>query len=286
MNIQWYPGHMAKAKRIIAEHVKLNDMIIELVDARTPLSSQNSDFNDLFQYKKRLIILNKTDLADKAVTKEWQKFFSKENQQALCVNSENGNGIAKVIPTIRAMLSDIIERNQEKGINKNLRAMIIGIPNVGKSSFINRISNRSATKVSDRPGVTVQKQWIKISSDLELLDTPGVLVPKFDSQDIAMRLAYTGAIKDDILDIEEVAASLLAFLKDHYPQSLCGRYKLNDDFADKSGYDVLGDICKKRGFIVSGGEYDYLRGANILLDEFRGGKLGPITLETPPTACQ
>jgi len=161
--------------------------------------------------------------------------------------------------------------------------MIIGIPNVGKSSFINRISNRSAAKVSDRPGVTVQKQWIKISSDLELLDTPGVLVPKFDSQEIAMRLAYTGAIKDDILDTEEVAASLLTFLKEKYPQNLCARYKLSEDFGDKSGYDILGDICKKRGFIISRGEYDYLRGASILLDEFRGGKLGPITLEDPPT---
>lgn len=273
---------MAKAKRMITEHLKLVDMVIELVDARTPLSSQNSDFQDLFSQKRKLILLNKSDLADPALTKRWISYFQSDQQEALSINSENGNGISRVIPTINNMLADIIEKNKAKGLNKNLRAMIVGIPNVGKSSFINRLSKRAVTKVGDRPGVTTQKQWIKISSNLELLDTPGVLIPKFDDQQKAMRLAFTGAIKDDILDIEEVAAHLLAFLRDHYETNLCERYKIQEDLTGKTGYEILEVICKKRGFIISGGEFDYLRGANILLDEFRGGKLGAITLEIPP----
>lgn len=281
MNIQWYPGHMAKAKRMISEHLKLVDMIIELVDARAPLASQNSDFQDLFSQKRKLILLNKSDLADPAITKEWVSYFKAQNIPALFINSENGNGISRILPTIQSMMKDVLEKNEAKGIHKNLRAMIVGIPNVGKSSFINRLSKRAVTKVGDRPGVTTQKQWIKISTELELLDTPGVLVPKFDNQESAMRLAFTGAIKDDILDVEEVAANLLIFLRDHYEANLCARYKIKENLADKTGYELLEIICRRRGFIISGGEFDYLRGANILLDEFRAGKLGAISLEKP-----
>ncbi len=281
MNIQWYPGHMAKAKRMISEHLKLVDMIIELVDARAPLASQNSDFQDLFSQKRKLILLNKSDLADPAITKEWVSYFKAQNIPALFINSENGNGISRILPTIQSMMKDVLEKNEAKGIHKNLRAMIVGIPNVGKSSFINRLSKRAVTKVGDRPGVTTQKQWIKISTELELLDTPGVLVPKFDNQESAMRLAFTGAIKDDILDVEEVAANLLIFLRDHYEANLCARYKIKENLADKTGYELLEIICRRRGFIISGGEFDYLRGANILLDEFRAGKLGAISLENP-----
>ena len=281
MNIQWYPGHMAKAKRMISEHLKLVDMIIELVDARAPLASQNSDFQDLFSQKRKLILLNKSDLADPAITKEWVFYFKAKDIPALFINSETGNGISRILPTIQSMMKDVLEKNEAKGIHKNLRAMIVGIPNVGKSSFINRLSKRAVTKVGDRPGVTTQKQWIKISTELELLDTPGVLVPKFDNQESAMRLAFTGAIKDDILDVEEVAANLLIFLRDHYEANLCARYKIKENLADKTGYELLEIICRRRGFIISGGEFDYLRGANILLDEFRAGKLGAISLENP-----
>ena len=281
MNIQWYPGHMAKAKRMISEHLKLVDMIIELVDARAPLASQNSDFQDLFSQKRKLILLNKSDLADPAITKEWVFYFKAKDIPALFINSENGNGISRILPTIQSIMKDVLEKNEAKGIHKNLRAMIVGIPNVGKSSFINRLSKRAVTKVGDRPGVTTQKQWIKISTELELLDTPGVLVPKFDNQESAMRLAFIGSIKDDILDVEEVAANLLIFLRDHYEANLCARYKIKENLADKTGYELLEIICRRRGFIISGGEFDYLRGANILLDEFRAGKLGAISLENP-----
>jgi ribosome biogenesis GTPase A len=282
MEIQWYPGHMAKTRRLISENLKAVDLVAELLDARIPLSGMNTDFEELLLNKPRLFLLNKSDLADPNATRQWLDYFAGRNMACICVNSESGEGIAKVVPKIREILKEQIERQKQKGIEKNIRVMAVGIPNVGKSSFINRLSRRAAAKVGDRPGVTVGKQWIKITSDLELLDTPGILVPKFKNQTIAKHLAYTGAIRDEILDQEEIAFSLLDFLRDRYPDSICGRYRLErEQIEGQKGYEILELICKKRGMIVSGGEADYERGAAVVLNEMRGGKLGKITFELP-----
>lgn len=279
MNIQWFPGHMAKTRRMISESIRLCDCVAEIVDARCPMSSRNPELPSLTKGKKSFIIINKSDIADPVETEKWQKYFAAQGLLSICTNSTDGKGVNKITDVAALLLKDELEKRRQKGlVSKPVRIMVCGIPNVGKSSFINKLNGKGAAKVGDRPGVTRGKQWITLKNGTELLDTPGILWPKFEDKDAAMRLAFTGAIKDDILDVEELASELCAFLKDNYPAALTTRYKaqLTDEM---TGFDVLEEICRRRGFIVKGGETDTLRGANIVLDEFRSAKLGRITLE-------
>lgn len=273
---------MTKARRMIAEQTKLVDAVCEIIDARIPISSRNPDLDDLAGTKPRLIILNRTDQADPALTKRWTSFFKSQGIAVLETDAKSGKGTAGFPAAVRALLRDKIKAYEAKGqTGRVLRAMIVGIPNVGKSSFINRVAGRRAAEASDRPGVTRGRQWITIGAGLELLDTPGILWPKFDSQEVGEHLAFTGAVKDDILDREALAANLLHLLRDIAPERLKERYKM-DITADMSGADMLGAAARKRGFLMSGGRLDTERMAAVLLDEFRGGKLGRITLEMPP----
>ena len=285
LNIQWYPGHMTKARRMIGENIKLVDAVCEIIDARIPVSSRNPDLKEMIGDKPRLVILNRTDQADPSETKLWVAGLRKE-ESVLETDSKNGKGIAAFPTAVRTLLSEKIARYEAKGqIGRCLRVMVVGIPNVGKSSFINRIARRKAAATSDRPGVTRGKQWISIDSGLELLDTPGVLWPKFQNQTLAENLAYTGAIRDEIIDLRALAASLMSRLCADYPQSIMDRYKvgcaqdasLSDTSVD--GFKLLEQAAINRGFLKRGGEFDLDRMAVILLDEFRGGKLGRITLE-------
>ncbi|MGM9550846.1 MAG: ribosome biogenesis GTPase YlqF [Clostridia bacterium] len=279
MDIHWFPGHMTKAKRMMEDNMKLVDCIVEIVDARCPLSSRNPDLPKLSKGKKTLIIINKTDIADPVETQKWQNYFLKEGLSSVTVSSINGKGIEKLTNAIRELMKDKIERDKERGlVNRPIRAMVCGIPNVGKSSFINKLNGKAAAKVGDRPGVTRGKQWITLSGGIELLDTPGILWPKFEDKNVAMNLAFIGSIKDDVLDTEELASHLLDRLRREYPNLLKERYKIEFDDND-SMYDLLEKVCRKRGFILKGNEYDGLRGANVVLDEFRGAKIGKITLE-------
>jgi ribosome biogenesis GTPase A len=283
LNINWYPGHMAKAKRMISENMKLVDAVCEIVDARIPFSSRNPVLYEEIEKKPILIILNRADQADPSATKNWVSHFKVNGEAVLETDSKSGMGVGAFPAAVRSLLKDTISRNEAKGqIGKGIRVMVVGIPNVGKSSFINRAARRKAAATSDRPGVTRGKQWINISRGLELLDTHGVLWPKFDDQTIAENLAFTGAIRDDIMDIEALGANLMARLKTFYPKCLAERYKLSleaDLVPDATGYDLLKSAAVKRGFRISGGELDLERIAITLLDEFRGGKLGRITLE-------
>jgi len=279
MTIQWFPGHMTKARRMISENIKLIDAVCEVIDARIPISSRNPDLDDMTAGKPRLIILNRTDQADAEITKKWAVYFKKTGAACLETDSKSGKGVGGFSATVRTLLSDKLDVYAQKGqTGRLLRLMVLGIPNVGKSSFINRVAKRKATQTSDRPGVTRGKQWINIGNGLELLDTPGVLWPKFEDQTVAENLAFTGAIRDQIMDIETLGANLMIRLRDDYPQRIIERYKIEPD-PEMSGYDLLTLAAKKRGFLISGGEYDLERMAIILLDEFRGGKLGRITLE-------
>lgn len=279
MNIHWFPGHMTKAKRMMEDSMKLVDCIIEIVDARCPQASRNPDLPKLSKGKKTLIVINKTDIADPTETGRWQNYFLKEGYPSVTVSSINGKGIDKLTNAIRDLMKEKIERDKERGlVNRPIRAMVCGIPNVGKSSFINKLYGKGATKVGDRPGVTRGKQWIALPGGIELLDTPGILWPKFEDQNVALNLAYIGSIKDDVLDKEELAANLLLLLKNEYPELLVARYKIEIDEND-SMYDLLEKVCRKRGFILKGNEFDGLRGASIVLDEFRSAKIGKITLE-------
>lgn len=279
-SIQWFPGHMTRTKRQIADSLKLIDVVAEIVDARVPQSSRNPDLAELILNKPRLIILNKSDMSDPEKNDKWLEFYKNQNISAILVDCKSGKGINLFVPTVKNILKEKIERAKSKGINKNLRVMIVGVPNVGKSSFINRLSGGKKAKVEDRPGVTRGSQWFTISKDVELLDTPGVLWPKFDDMSVGEKLAFTGAIKDQIMDIEHLAARLLEFLSTAYPSSLIQRYKLeNSVLAGKSGTEILKIIGKKRGMLVSGGEVDTERAAAMVLDEFRGAKLGRITLD-------
>ena len=279
-SIQWFPGHMTRTKRQIAESLKLIDAVAEIVDARVPQSSRNPDLAELLMNKPRLIILNKADMSDPKKNDKWLDFYKNQNISAILVDCKSGKGINLFVPTVKNILKEKIERAKSKGINKNLRVMIVGIPNVGKSSFINRLSGGKKAKVEDRPGVTRGNQWFTISKDVELLDTPGVLWPKFDDMAVGEKLAFTGAIKDQIMDIEHLAARLLEFLSTAYPSSLIQRYKLENSVLDeKSGTEILKIIGKKRGMLVSGGEVDTERAAAMVLDEFRAAKLGRITLD-------
>ena len=280
MTIQWFPGHMTKAKRMIAENIKLVDAVCEIVDARIPYSSRNPDVGEMTANKPRLLILNRSDQADPEITKTWAKNFKFEGFAVLETDSKSGKGVDGLQSAIRFLLKDKIARYAERGQSgRKLRLMIVGIPNVGKSSFINRIAKRKATAASDRPGVTRGKQWVTIGDGFELLDTPGVLWPRFENQTVAENLAFTGAIRDQILDIETLASNLLLRLKIMYPERLTERYKI-DLSGEPTGFALLEQAARRRGFLISGGECDTNRMAVILLDEFRGGKLGRISLES------
>lgn len=276
-NIQWFPGHMTKARRIIEADLKLVDAVAELVDARIPISSRNPVIDSIVGNKPRIIILNKSDYADEKVTKQWRDFYKTQGVYAISCDSRSGKNVKSFVPNLKNILGDLIERRRSKGvIGKALRVMVLGIPNVGKSTFINKLAGAKKAKAEDRPGVTRGKQWVTIDKEIELLDMPGILWPKFDDQQTAMKLAFTGAIKDDILDIEGLAFHLSQFLAENYPERLMQRYKL-DSISD----NLLYVIGKKRGMLVSGGEVDTERAAIMLLDEFRGGKIGKISFEKP-----
>lgn len=279
MNIQWYPGHMTKTKRLIEENIKLVDIVIELLDARAPYSTKNPDIDRLAQHKMRIIILNKADLADEQVTKAWIDWYSAHNVKVVPITATTGRGIKEVIKIAEDLLKEKIERDKARGrIYRPIRAMIVGIPNVGKSTFINSLVGKGTTKTGDKPGVTRGKQWVKIRKGFELLDMPGILWPKFEDQEVAKHLAYIGSINDNILDNRQLAIYLLDQGLLEFKEKLEARYKLElpDD-----GYEAFRAIGFKRGLIIAGGELDELRTAQILLDEFRGGKWGKISIERP-----
>lgn len=281
MNIQWFPGHMAKTRRLISENLKLVDVVVELKDARIPYSSTNPILNEILGNKPRVIALNKCDMADEAMLKEWISFYKRQGITAVPVDSIKGTGIGALKNEIKNVLKDKIKHNTEKGMKpRDPRMMVVGIPNVGKSSFINKLSGRAGAKTGDRPGVTTSKQWIRISGGYELLDTPGILWPKFEDEFVGRNLAFTGAIRDEVYDVAEVACELCSLLAKKAPQALCEKYKLNS-VDGLLGHEILFDIGKKRGCLISGGDVDYDRAARILLDEFRACKLGKIVLETP-----
>lgn len=287
LNINWFPGHMAKTRRQIEEDLKIIDVVIELLDARIPLSSRNPDIKFLTKNKRKIILLNKADLADDAINKKWVEKLSKE-APVLLTDSNSGKGIEKVTKKIEELMAEELARQAAKGrINKTIRVMILGIPNVGKSSFINRISKKTSMEVGNRPGVTKSKQWIRISKNQELLDTPGVLWPKFQSNEIALNLAFTGTIKDDILERVEVAYELLKVLHKDYKKNLQERYKISDEemkeieIHSNHIYELMQVIGKKRGALVSGGNTDDEKVARIILDDFRNCKIGKISLEKP-----
>lgn len=283
MNIQWFPGHMAKTRRLIAENLKLVDVIIELLDARIPFSSRNPEINTLINNKPRLIAFNKSDLADEQISRQWVQWYADQGIKCILINSINGKGLNEVKARARELMSEKIERDKAKGkLFTPVRTMVVGIPNVGKSSFINKIVGKATAVTGDRPGVTRGKQWIRINSEIELLDTPGILWPKFEDQEVGMNLAFTGAIKDDIMDTGEVAMELLSRLSKSYPAELCARFKLDSKILpDIEPLELLETVGKKRGCIISKGQIDYSRISAIVLDEFRGGKIGRITLEKP-----
>ena len=281
--IQWFPGHMARTRRKIQESLKLVDAVVEIVDARIPLSSRNPEMDSLTAGKPRMVILNKADLADEAANRRWLAYFKKQGMAAIAVDCKSGRGCNQFDPALRELLSELLEKWESKGANRTIRAMIVGIPNVGKSSFINRMNRGGKAKVEDRPGVTRQNQWFVIEGGTQLLDTPGVLWPKFEDQTVAMRLAFTGAIKDQVLDMEEMACELLGILRRDYPSVLLERYKLEQPL-NEDNYELLHDIGRKRGMLISGGAIDTERASIMLMDEYRGGKLGRITLDSLPGA--
>lgn len=282
--IQWFPGHMAKTRRLISENLKNVDAVIELLDARIPYSSRNPEIRKLCAGKPFIILLNKASLADPAVTKRFIDIYTKED--AICIETDciSGQGLQKIAPAIRQLCEKKLLRYEEKGMNgRSLKAMVVGIPNVGKSSLINKISGNKKAKVENRPGVTLNKQWVTTNIGIMLLDMPGVLWPKFEDQIVGENLAVTGAIKDDILDIESIAMILCGKLRERYPSLFCTRYKIDalPSSDELDNYDLLKLIGKKRGFCISGGEIDTERTANMLLDEFRAGKIGRISLDFP-----
>ncbi|WP_273322999.1 ribosome biogenesis GTPase YlqF [Vallitalea guaymasensis] len=280
MNIQWYPGHMTKAKRMMQENIKLVDVIIELIDARVPISSRNPDMDKIANNKPRIVVFNKIDLADRNKTEEFIKWYENRGISVVLVNSKNGKGINQVINKAYELCKEKIERNKKRGlINKPIRAMVAGIPNVGKSTFINKLVGKASAKTGNRPGVTKGKQWIKLKKDMELLDTPGILWPKFEDQQVGINLALIGSIKDEILNIEELALILIEYLRNNYLERLLTRYKLSDT-DNLESIQILENIAKNRNLIKAGNELDLNKAAIILMDEFRNGILGKITLET------
>lgn len=281
MNIQWFPGHMTKAQRMIEENIKMVDAVCEIVDARIPYSSRNPDIDRLSGDKPRLMILNRVDLADPKVTQRWKKYYQDQGFSVMETDAKSGKGVNGFVPAVRELLSDKLKEYEAKGqIGRTLRVMILGIPNVGKSTFINKVAGRKAAIAGDKPGVTRGKQWINIDAGLDLLDTPGILWPKFDSQEVGEMLAITNAIKADVLDKETLGANFMLRLRAYYPEALKERYKFDPD-PDANGFELLEQAAKKRGFLISKGEYDIERMANTLLNEYHDGKLGRLSLEMP-----
>ena len=285
LNIQWYPGHMTKTRRMMEENLKLVDAVCELLDARIPLSSRNPDIAALCGSKPRMVILNRADLADPAMTAKWMAWFKAQGLAAIQTDCKSRKGVSSFVPAVRTLLSDKLQRYAEKGqTGRPLKLMIVGIPNVGKSTFINQVSGRKGAKAENRPGVTRGKQWVTVDQGLLLLDTPGILWPKFDDPEVGIKLAYTGAVKDDVIDIESLACHLMRRLFVRYHESVSERYKLADLPEDTAGYELLEAAGRKRGFLLRGGEIDTERMARVLLDEYRSGKLGRITFEGPEEA--
>ena len=280
MNIQWYPGHMTKTRRQIEADLKQVDAVCEILDARIPISSRNPDIDSICGSKPRIVVLNRMDLADPVTTKAWVAYFKSKGMAALPTDCKTRKGIGDFQPAVRSVLKEKIDRNAQRGMNRPLRVMIVGIPNVGKSTLINQISGRKGAKAENRPGVTRGKQWVTVESSLLLLDTPGILWPKFEDPEVGMMLAYTGAVKEGVIDIEELSCRLIQLLHQRYPQALKDRYGI-DTPEDLPGYELLELAGRKRGFLVSGGEVNTERMAKVLLDEYRSGKLGRFTLETP-----
>ena len=282
LNIHWYPGHMTKAGRMISANISNVDAVCEILDARIPVASRNPDIDTLAAGKPRLVLLNRSDLADPAVSARWKAYFKDRGLAVLETDCKSGKGVNGFSGAVRTLLKPLLEQRAAKGQStRAVRVMVLGIPNVGKSTFINRVAGKKAAAVSDRPGITRGRQWITVDKGLELLDTPGILWPKFDSQEVGELLAVTGAIKDDVLDRETLAANFLVRLRALYPEAIKQRYKLDPE-ADLAGWELLEQAAKNRGFLAGRGEYDTERMSAVLLDEFRGGKLGRITLELPP----
>lgn len=280
MQIQWYPGHMTKAKRAMKEDIKLIDLVIELVDARVPLGSRNPDIDELAKGKGRIVLLNKADLADDGCTERWIAWFKEQGIHALRINARSGMGMKQIQPLVQEACKEKIERDRRRGIkNRPVRTMVVGIPNVGKSTFINSFAGKACAKTGNKPGVTKGNQWIRLNKTLELLDTPGILWPKFEDQEVGIRLAFVGSIKDDILNMEELALTLIGYLKEKYPGVLNARYEVSEE---EENLGVLEGIARARGCLKKGEELDYAKASGILFDDFRSGKLGRITLEWAP----
>ncbi len=278
--LSWFPGHMTKTKRMIADEIGHMDAVCEILDARIPLSSRNPDVDEMVGNKPRMVVLNRVDQADPAETKRWAAYFRDKGYAVLESDAKSGMGTAQFAAAVRTLLRDKLAAYEAKGqVGRTLRVMVLGIPNVGKSTFINKVAGRKAAKAEDRPGVTRTKQWIPVDRQLELLDTPGILWPKFEDKQVGIRLAFTGAIKDDVMDIEELACCLMEYLGRRYPEVLRERYRVAPE-EGAMGYDLLTEAGRRRGFLMRGGEIDTERMSRILLDEFRGGKLGRFTLET------
>jgi len=281
MNINWFPGHMVVAKKQIKESLGLVDVVIEIIDARIPISSRNPDFDDLVGNKPRVIALNKSDLADPVMNKKWIDHFKKQGIKAILMNSITGVGIKEVLKSANELMKEKLEKEAAKGrVGRSVRAAVMGIPNSGKSSFINKVSGKNAVEVGNKPGVTRKKQWIRTNQGVELMDTPGILWPKFEDEKIGLHLAYTSAIRYEILDNTELAINMLVELKESYKSALETRYKLND-ISELEGHEILEAIGRKRGCMVSGGNVDLTKAANIVIEEFRKGTIGKITLEVP-----
>ena len=281
--VQWFPGHMAKTRRLIKESLSMVDAVTEILDARIPLSSRNPEIEQITAGKPRIILLNKCDVADERITREWINYFERKGFTALPVDCRSGKGLGAYRPAVRKVLAEKIKSNEQKGMaGKSLRVMVVGIPNTGKSSFINRMAGKNRAQVADRPGVTRHNQWFNIGNGIELLDTPGVLWPKFDDPSVGDKLAFIGSVKDTVLDSETMAVRLIDVLKKEYPNTLSQRYKINGiDFAETESFEILVLLGKKRGMLISGGEIDTERASVTLLDEYRAGKLGKISMETP-----
>jgi ribosome biogenesis GTPase A len=283
MTIQWFPGHMAKAKREVQEKLKLIDIVFELLDARIPLSSRNPMIHEILGNKPRIVLLNKADMADETVTEQWIAYFERQQLHALAIDAQTGTGIRQIVSAAKEMLKDKFAKMAAKGIKnpRPMRALIVGIPNVGKSTLINRLAGKNIAKTGDKPGVTKAQQWIKVGKEMELLDTPGILWPKFEDEEVGLKLAATGAIKDTILNLQDVAVYALNFLKEHYPERLKERYSLDDIPEEMVAlFDAIG---KRRGCLVSGGAVDYDKVAEIVLHDIRTEKLGRISFESPTT---
>ena len=283
-SLSWFPGHMTKTRRMVSAEIGNMDAVCEIVDARIPRSSRNPDLDDLTGTKPRLVVLNRVDQADPQMTKRWAAYFRAQGYAVLEVDAKSGSGVKQFAPAVRELLQEKLRAYEEKGqVGRVLRIMVLGIPNVGKSTFINKVSGRKSAKAEDRPGVTRGKQWVPVDKTLELLDTPGILWPKFEDPQVGIRLGFTGAIRDDVMDLEDLASRLMEYLARHYPESIRERYKINFT-GEEMGYELLEMAGRKRGFLISGGEVNTERMARILLDEYRAGKLGRFTLEAPEEA--